>query len=315
MKRPFLGGHMTRNLNLRSLAPLAAVAALALVGALLIVPVTPVHAAKPTTPVFCVDVTPETATAPAGESQTLTATLRTPEGDACTGAPITVAKPVTVNFEIVGPNDPDGGDTPATPDVTCTVTKKNNPCTVNYPNPVVGTDTVTGWVDQDGNGTLDPTDTSDQVTRETTTGGGPGPGPGSDTCPGYANDPRNQVVGTSGPDSLEGTPGADIICGLGGADTILGLGGDDLLLGGAGPDLIRGGAGKDTIRGGRGNDTLYGGRGADRIFGGLGNDALFGGRGNDTLRGGIGRDTLDGGGGTDSCAGGAGADKRKRCEG
>jgi len=306
---------MTRNLILKQLTPLVVAAAVALIGALLIVPMSPVHAAKPTT-TFCVDVTPETDQQPVGTTQTLTATLRVPEGDACTGAPATINKPQTVNFEIVGPNDTDAGDTPGTPDLTCTINKKNNPCTITYPNPNVGTDTITGWVDVDGNGTLDPTDPSDQVTRETTSGGGgPGPGPGPDKCPGYENDPRHQVVGTAGPDNLSGTAGNDIICGLGGADTLFGLGGNDLLLGGRGPDLLRGGTGQDTLRGGRGNDTIYGGGGADHLFGGAGNDTLFGGRGGDTLEGGIGRDTLDGGGGTDSCAGGPGTDKRKRCEG
>jgi len=289
----------------KRLTPLLAIAVLA--GAFAAT-MAPAQAAVPAG--SCLDVTPETDIQPVGASQTLTATLRTLEGDQCTGAVVAVNKPITVNFEIAGPNDTDAGDTPATPDLTCNLTKKNgSTCTVDYPNPHVGTDTITGWIDDNGNGTLDPTDPSDQVTRETTGGGG-----GGKKCPGYENDPRNQVVGTPGDDTLEGTSGDDIICGLDGNDTILGLGGNDLLLGGRGADLLRGGAGRDRLRGGRGNDTLYGGGGADALFGGAGNDTLHGGRGGDSLSGGIGRDTLDGGAGIDSCRGGPGRDKRRRCE-
>jgi Ca2+-binding RTX toxin-like protein len=116
------------------------------------------------------------------------------------------------------------------------------------------------------------------------------------TCPGFAGDPRNQVVGTSGADVLTGTSGADIICGLGGNDTLRGLGGGDLLKGGAGRDLAVGGRGHDTLRGGAGADTLRGSRGAD------------------TLRGGRGSDRLNGGRGTDDCAGGPGVDTTLNCE-
>jgi hypothetical protein len=44
-------------------------------------------------------------------------------------------------------------------------------------------------------------------------------------CPGYSGDPRIQVVGTPGNDTLTGTAGKDIICGLGGDDTLRGQGG------------------------------------------------------------------------------------------
>jgi Ca2+-binding RTX toxin-like protein len=212
-----------------------------------------------------------------------------------------VTKTTTVNFEVVGPNDTDGGDTPATPDLTCHLTKKNgSTCTVTYPNPQPGSDTVTGWIDDNTNGTLDTTDPSDQVTRQSN-----GPPPGPPTCPGFEKDKRNQIVGTSGDDTLTGTAEADIICGLGGADTISGLDGDDVLLGGRGVDVLRGGLGNDTLRGGRGNDTLRGGSGNDSIYGGRRNDVLYGGAGNDQL---------DGGSGVDSCSGGAGRDKKTNCE-
>jgi Ca2+-binding RTX toxin-like protein len=259
----------------------------------------------------CIDLTPESDTSPVGTTQTVTATLRTLEGDACTGAPLTAGKgPITVNFEITGPNDTDGGNTPATPDLTCKITKQTSECAVNYANPNVGTDTIVGWIDENKNGAIDADEPQDEVTRTTNTGGGGG----GSTCPGYEGDPRNQIVGTPGNDTFIGTDGDDIICGLGGNDTISGGGGNDLLLGGTGADILRGGPGNDTLRGGRGSDTLYGGAGNDTLRGGLGNDTLFGGRGNDRLFGGIGRDSLNGGRNNDSCIGGAGTDTRRRCE-
>jgi Ca2+-binding RTX toxin-like protein len=132
-------------------------------------------------------------------------------------------------------------------------------------------------------------------------------------CPGFAGDPRNQVVGTPGANVLVGTSGRDIICGLGGNDVLRGLGGNDLLLGGGGADVAQGGAGADTARGGLGRDTLRGGDGNDRLFGQAGNDSLFGQRGNDFLNGGLGNDFLNGGLGRDSCSGGPGRDTLRSC--
>ena len=261
----------------------------------------------------CIDIAPESDTSPVGDTQTVTVTLRTLEGDACTGAPLTPGKgPITVDFEVTGPNDPDAGNTPDTPDLSCTITKKASECAVSYANPNQGTDTIVGWIDENKNGVIDADEPQDSVTR--TTGGGGGGGTPDPTCPGYENDPRNQIVGTAGADNFVGTDGDDIICGLAGNDTLAGGGGNDLLLGGAGADILRGGPGADTLKGGRGNDTLYGGRGNDILRGGLGNDILNGGRGNDQLYGGIGRDTLNGGLNNDTCRGGAGADTRRRCE-
>ena len=111
-------------------------------------------------------------------------------------------------------------------------------------------------------------------------------------CPGREGDPRNDVIGTPGPDMLNGTSGRDIICGLGGADTLAGKGGNDLLLGGAGRDVMRGGLGADTLRGGPGPDRMFGQAGNDRLFGDGGNDFLHGGLGRDACFGGPGRDTL-----------------------
>jgi Ca2+-binding RTX toxin-like protein len=124
-------------------------------------------------------------------------------------------------------------------------------------------------------------------------------------CPGYEGDPRNDVVGTSGPETLVGTAGADIICAFGGNDILIGRGGRDLLLGGRGADVLRGGAGADRLRGGSRGDVLRGGYGNDRLAGNRGNDRLFGNRGNDRL---------DGGAGIDRGVGGAGRDTFIRCE-
>jgi hypothetical protein len=133
-------------------------------------------------------------------------------------------------------------------------------------------------------------------------------------CPGFAGDPRNDVRGTAGPDTLVGTSRRDIICGLGGNDLLIGRGGNDLLIGGGNADVLRGGAGADTLRGGGGGDVLRGGSGPDVLSGGRGNDDLFGGRGNDLLLGGRGNDHMDGGPGTDTCRGGPGRDRSVRCE-
>ena len=139
----------------------------------------------------------------------------------------------------------------------------------------------------------------------------PPPGAQPSECPGFAGDPRNDVVGTSGNDTLTGTQGADIICALGGNDTISGLGGNDLIIAGSGNDTVNAGAGNDTVKAGGGRDRVNGKGGRDRLNGAGGNDRLNGSAGSDRLRGGPGRDRLDGGGGTDACAGG---EIVRRCE-
>lgn len=163
----------------------------------------------------------------------------------------------------------------------------------------------------------------------------------NNACPGFENDPRNQVVGTSGNDTLRGTDGNDIICGLGGKDTLIGDSGNDLLLGGGANDILRGNGGADDLRSGAGEDTLAGGGGNDKmkgqsdddilsggggndamrgnggkdvIRGRGGNDSLFGNGGRDSLNGGRGDDRIDGGAGRDTCVAGGGRDRITRCE-
>jgi Ca2+-binding RTX toxin-like protein len=111
-------------------------------------------------------------------------------------------------------------------------------------------------------------------------------------CPGFEGDPRHDVIGTSGDDTLIGTAGRDIICGRGGDDRLVGAGARDLLLGAGGADVARGGDGRDVLRGGSGRDRLLGGDAGDRLFGNGGNDHLNGGRGFDRGFGGPGHDTF-----------------------
>lgn len=96
--------------------------------------------------------------------------------------------------------------------------------------------------------------------------------PQGPACPGFANDPRNQIVGTPQGDELVGSPGRDVICGLKGKDLIRGRGGKDVLLGGPGPDRLQGGPKGDLLKGGPKNDRLSGGPGRDRCQGGPGRD-------------------------------------------
>jgi hypothetical protein len=221
---------------------------------------------------------------------------------------------VQVDIEIAGANDVDGGDSPATPDLTCT-TAANGRCSVTHGTGGTGTTTATGvttyraWVDADGNNSTVEADATEGNNEQTTPGADAEPDdtdvviaswsdqpPPPTTCPGFENDARNQVVGDANDNILSGTDGADIICGLGGSDIIEGLGAGDLLLGGGGSDIAQGGAGADAVRGGGADDLLKGGGANDRIEGGRGNDVMDGGRG------------------TDGCRGGPGRDVRRRCE-
>jgi hypothetical protein len=84
-------------------------------------------------------VTPETSNNPIGTTHTLTATLSS-AADATSGA-------IEVDFEISGPGDTDGGDTPSSPDKECMVAVGSATCTVTSTSSVAGTDTIRGWID------------------------------------------------------------------------------------------------------------------------------------------------------------------------
>ena len=233
------------------------------------------------------DCTPEPLDIVRGSTGTLTCSVVDPTGGNVEGA--------QVDLEMVGLNDPDAGDSPTTPDFTCT-TAKNGRCSVTIPASTTdGQATIRAWVDADLTNSTTEADLAEGANEATTPGNEvesddtdvvtvnfvAAPPPPPATCPGFSGDNRNQVVGTAAADTLTGTSGRDIICGLGANDIIRGLDGNDLLLGGGGADVIRGGAGNDVLRGGGGPDKLYGGPGDDHLYGGRGSDQCFGGRGAD----------------------------------
>jgi Ca2+-binding RTX toxin-like protein len=216
---------------------------------------------------------------------------------------------VAVRFAVEGPNARTGSAT----------TDSKGQAGFNLVGRHEGQDTVTAFIDTNGNGTADGDEPSATASARWIA-----------ACPGFENDPRPQLVGTGRADKLKAGGGFNIICGLGGNDTLSGGGGEDLLLGGKGNDrmfggdandVLKGGSGDDVLTddlgadqlsGGPGNDRLNGGSQVDRLFGDSGKDRLFGGTGNDDLIGGSGHDLLDGGPEFDFCR--DRSDRRKNCE-
>lgn len=242
------------------------------------------------------DLTPPSASRPEDTAHTVTAHVEDSLGDPVVG--------VTVEFVVTGTHATTGE----------VVTNASGNAAFTYTGATAGADIIRAFADSSGDGNQDAGEPSDIAA--TTWRLVP-------KCPGYEGDPRNQVVGTAGPDDLVGTSGADIICALGGNDILSGLSRNDLLLGGAGADTTIGGSGADTLRGEGGADALrgsvgsdhfFGGPGNDRLYGQDGNDRLFGQGGNDRLFGGPGRDHLDGGSGSDVGVGGTGEDTFIRVE-
>jgi Ca2+-binding RTX toxin-like protein len=99
-----------------------------------------------------------------------------------------------------------------------------------------------------------------------------------------------------------------------GFENVLLSSGDDTLTGDALDNILLGSGGADTISGLAGNDSLYGyslmeggcsydgsSDGSDKLYGGDGDDLLVGGAGDDLFDGGVGQDTLTGDGGIVSC--------------
>jgi Ca2+-binding RTX toxin-like protein len=221
------------------------------------------------------------------------------------------------HFGLIGATVDAGlGDPTDGADILGNTGTNTNPC--GFANPPDSADN--GLVDLNSDGDITAADSctngcffGHDVTLGVVQALAPSPAPGDQPteCPGFAGDPRNDVVGTAGNDTLAGTQGADIICALSGNDTISGLGGNDLIIAGSGNDTVNAGAGNDTVKAGGGRDRVNGKGGRDRLNGAGGNDRLNGSAGSDRLRGGGGRDRLDGGGGTDSCAGG---EIVRRCE-
>jgi Ca2+-binding RTX toxin-like protein len=258
-----------------------------------------------------VNLEPTSSTDHPGEVRTYTATVSDANGDPVEGAAVTWTEEGVGEFVNAETSTDASGQAQAQ-------------VTSNEP----GTQTITvSAADCAPGATCE--DTSTQVWEE------------APSCPGHANDSRNQIAGTPGDDVLRGTGGADVICGLGGNDTLIGAGGNDLLIGGGGNDILRGNAGNDRLNGAKGEDTLEGGGGKDRLIAGSeddvlegggandvllgsagkdvlrgsgGNDMLRGEAGNDNLNGGRGKDTLNGGPGQDTCASGGGSDRISSCE-
>ncbi len=229
-------------------------------------------------------LTPPTETNDVGTDHVVTATVLDQFGDPLAGA--------DVHFAVSGGGTPD----PASGEG---LTNAAGQATFTFTNDTEATNTITGCIDDDpANNACDAgelTATATKTWEEL-------------ECPGFEGDPRNQVVGTSGPNDLSGTSGDDIICGLGGNDILRGMGGNDLLLGGAGADEAIGGGGADEAQGAGGTDELNGGGGNDLLLGQGSNDVLLGGAGADEAQGGAGADTARGGDGRDELRGGDGAD-------
>ncbi|MCB1489493.1 MAG: hypothetical protein KDJ88_18795, partial [Bauldia sp.] len=118
------------------------------------------------------------------------------------------------------------------------------------------------------------------------------------------------VIGSSGDDSIVGDGFANILEGGGGADKIWARAGNDTVRGGAGNDILVGGFG-GTAGLASGNDTLYGDEGNDELYGEDGNDSLWGGTGSDQYAGGKGKDILyfEGDGASDTAWGGDDSDR------
>lgn len=123
----------------------------------LMVPFVGTAAAQP--PAGCtLNVEPETDSNPIGQPHTLTATLvdaNPADAQTCTAQDINAAGGVEVDAEITGPGDPDNGDTPETPDLTCTITgtgQTQTSCVLGpYTSNTAGTDTIRAFVDADKN--------------------------------------------------------------------------------------------------------------------------------------------------------------------
>ena len=140
------------------------------------------------------------------------------------------------------------------------------------------------------------------------------------------------VVGSSGNDTITGDNQSNVLSGEGGADTLDGGEGDDTLEGGSGSDYLVAGIGNDSFDGGAGIDTLdYSGAAAgvfvdlasdqaindgdggadtilnvENVIGTSDNDLLTGNSAGNALTGGEGDDVIRGGGGSDQLDGGLG---------
>lgn len=111
----------------------------------------PAQASHPTG--TCLDLIPESDTNTVGEVHTITARLlfvvgiTDPEcllilGEEARG-PLG-SGPVTINFDIIGPGDPDGEPATELPDLSCTIPENSTRCEVAYTSLTVGSDLIRG---------------------------------------------------------------------------------------------------------------------------------------------------------------------------
>jgi Ca2+-binding RTX toxin-like protein len=252
------------------------------------------------------NVEPEGAVNELGDAHVLTATV--------SGLDDTASR--NVSFEVTGPNDGDG-NTPGTPDLTCTAAPlaadpSVGTCEVTLTGSVTGADQVTAWIND---GTGDPATDAD-LTEGRDEGNTPGAVAEPDDTDvvektwvsppacrdgldndgdgdtDYPADPgcESPEDDTEAPDpttpkcrGFERLPGTHVI----------GTDGSDNLTGTPGRDVICGLGGKDTLSGGRGDDVLVGGGGDDTLEAGAGADRLLGQEGDDKLRGRDGSDLAD----------------------
>jgi len=139
---------------------------------------------------------------------------------------------------------------------------------------------------------------------------------GGNGTPAFTSLNMAKLDGGSGTDTLafeeSTTGGAEINLTRGGAvnfENLIGTSGAETVRGDSGNNVLSGKGGADTIFGGTGNDTLY----ADSINNGASsantNDTLYGEAGNDVLVASAGDNTLDGGTGADTITTGGGSDK------
>jgi hypothetical protein len=226
------------------------------------------------------DCQPETDKTRQDRSQTVRC-LATDDSD----APIADAE---IDVEVTGVNDPDGGDTPGTPEFGC-VTNQEGKCSFTHgpdgfgDTGKTGKSTYTAWIDADNlnsEAEYDPAEGRD----EKATAGEEAEPDNTDIVENRWTKSPCTISGTNKGETLRGTRRADVICGYGGGDTLIGRGGKDVLIGGAGGDDLRGGTKDDTLRGGRGADALSGGRGDDFLNGGPGQDECTGGPGRDRFK-------------------------------
>jgi len=226
---------------------------------------------------------PASATATVGQSQSVTATSLN-HGEPVSGG--------TVRYSISGANPASGS----------LLLSAAGSAAIAWTGANAGSDTLTAYIDSDGNGSFDP-GAETQASATVTWTAAPSPPapplpPPPPVVPASLAQPGCPVTGKvirgrSGADNRSGTRASDIIFGLGGNDVLRGAAGDDCLYGGPGADRLFGDAGADRLFGGAGRDRLSGGPGNDRLQGDAGADRLVDHRGRDAFSGGAGDDEID----------------------